>query len=318
MKILAAAAVVLALMIALGSILSIVMFGLFLWLFWLVIKQWAAADSTGSRILWGVVGVFLILMLAANTEALVGIAAVYFLYVMFRSWSPSADGSSLSTRFSDTVREDLVQLRGKKREMRQQSSRPSDLQETPSAEGEGVSLEELRERLDEQQRAADRLRIHQQEAADKAASRREQALLAQEEEEPELADYAVQDATAFEQEAALLKRLADEADEQIRELEADYQQLQHDMRRRSLEEQELERRSETARIRREMSQLRSGAESLQETPSAEETAHTETVSDRRDPEADQEALRSSLERKLLVLEKRHREQSRRHNEQQSG
>ncbi|MGD6877745.1 flagellar basal body rod protein [Bacillus infantis] len=52
-----------------------------------VFKQFLKADSTGAKIGWGIVGVFALTAAASNIPAILGIAAAYILYVIYKKWN---------------------------------------------------------------------------------------------------------------------------------------------------------------------------------------------------------------------------------------
>lgn len=49
-------------------------------------RKFIKADSTGSKILWGAIGILALGASASNVPAILGIAAAYILYVVFKNW----------------------------------------------------------------------------------------------------------------------------------------------------------------------------------------------------------------------------------------
>jgi lia operon protein LiaI len=52
-----------------------------------VFKQFLKTDSMGLKIALGILGVFLLLTAASNVPAIIGIAAAYILYVVYKKWN---------------------------------------------------------------------------------------------------------------------------------------------------------------------------------------------------------------------------------------
>ncbi|MFC4737456.1 hypothetical protein ACFO4L_12710 [Bacillus daqingensis] len=181
-------------------------------------------------------------------------------------------------RMADTMKQDLAKLKGTAAGVTKKT-------------GEKLrKAEMLQKQIAAQRLEADELRTRRDQALVQAADRRRQQQLAEEAGEKALAAFAERDAEAFDQEAETLARMTDDADARIVELEQLFQEVRHALTRQELEEQELVRRETTAKLRREMS-------GLKET----EPAHAE----QEEPSADE--VRSSMERQLMLLEKRHGE-----------
>lgn len=54
-----------------------------------VFKQFLKTDSMGLKIALGILGVFLLLTAASNVPAIIGIAAAYILYIVYKKWNSS-------------------------------------------------------------------------------------------------------------------------------------------------------------------------------------------------------------------------------------
>lgn len=52
-----------------------------------VFKQFLKTDSLGVKIGLGILGVFVLLSAASNAPAIIGIAAAYILYVVYKKWN---------------------------------------------------------------------------------------------------------------------------------------------------------------------------------------------------------------------------------------
>ncbi|NJP36743.1 flagellar basal body rod protein [Alkalicoccus luteus] len=92
MKLLALLLGIAAFLLAIGNLGSIILFALSAWLLWLVWKQFVKAPSTGGKTSWGIVGAIIILVMLGNLQAVIGLAAVYVLYVLIRSWKENEQG----------------------------------------------------------------------------------------------------------------------------------------------------------------------------------------------------------------------------------
>jgi lia operon protein LiaI len=52
-----------------------------------IFKQFLKTDSVGWKIALGILGVFILLTAASNVPAIIGIAAAYVLYVVYKNWN---------------------------------------------------------------------------------------------------------------------------------------------------------------------------------------------------------------------------------------
>ncbi|WP_257349903.1 flagellar basal body rod protein [Pseudalkalibacillus decolorationis] len=51
------------------------------------IKQYMKTDSTGAKVGWAIVGLVALAITATNVPAVLGIAALYILYVVYKNWN---------------------------------------------------------------------------------------------------------------------------------------------------------------------------------------------------------------------------------------
>ncbi|NJP36744.1 hypothetical protein [Alkalicoccus luteus] len=180
-------------------------------------------------------------------------------------------------RMADTMKQDLAKLKGTTEDI------------TKRAGEKRRKADSLQKRIADQREEADRLRKRRDQALVQAADRRRQQKLAEEADEMELADFAKRDAEAYDQEAETLAAMTKDADARMLELEQMFQEVRHALTRQELEEQELKRREATAQLRSEMSGLKEAEPTnVEQEPSSED-------------------IRSSMERQLMLLEKRHGE-----------
>lgn len=68
---------------------SMIFLALGLWLLYIVFKKFVKSDSTGGKIGWVILGLFILSMVFANSYALIGIAAAIALYFIGKHWKSS-------------------------------------------------------------------------------------------------------------------------------------------------------------------------------------------------------------------------------------
>lgn len=72
--------------IALTNLGSMIGFAICLLIVYYSLKQFLKTESTGQKILWGIIGLIGLSGLLGNLPALVGIAAICILYVGYKHW----------------------------------------------------------------------------------------------------------------------------------------------------------------------------------------------------------------------------------------
>lgn len=50
------------------------------------VKQFLKTNSTAGKIGWGIAGFFILMVTASNVPAILGIAAAYVLYLVYKNW----------------------------------------------------------------------------------------------------------------------------------------------------------------------------------------------------------------------------------------
>jgi len=75
-----------AFFVLLANLGQMVIFGLSIWLLYIVFKKFMQADSTGAKIGWIILGLFILSISLANIYALIGVVAIYALYLIWKSW----------------------------------------------------------------------------------------------------------------------------------------------------------------------------------------------------------------------------------------
>ncbi|MGP7818322.1 lmo0954 family membrane protein [Niallia sp. 01092] len=74
----------------LGPLIGLVISGAILYL---VFKQFLKSSTTWEKVLWGIAGVVMLGITASHLPAILGLAAAYILYVVFKKWN-NASGTS--------------------------------------------------------------------------------------------------------------------------------------------------------------------------------------------------------------------------------
>ena len=75
-----------AALVLLSNLGSMVALGISIVILYFVVKQFLKADSTLMKIGWGIIGFIVITASASNIPAIIGIAAAYVLYVVYKEW----------------------------------------------------------------------------------------------------------------------------------------------------------------------------------------------------------------------------------------
>lgn len=70
----------------LGPIIGLV---ISLGLAYYALKRFLKTDSTGAKIAWGIFGFIALMASASNVPAIVGLAAAYILYLVYKKWNSS-------------------------------------------------------------------------------------------------------------------------------------------------------------------------------------------------------------------------------------
>lgn len=76
-----------AAMVLLANLAPMVGLAISIAILYLVIKQFLKTDSTMMKIGWGIIGLIALTASASNAFAILGIAAAYVLYLVFKKWN---------------------------------------------------------------------------------------------------------------------------------------------------------------------------------------------------------------------------------------
>lgn len=90
-----------AFFVLLANLGPMVIFGLSIWLLYIVFKQFMKSDSTAGKIGWVIVGLLVLSITLSNIYALIGVAAIYALYLIYKSWKGNDDSSVVYEKKSD-------------------------------------------------------------------------------------------------------------------------------------------------------------------------------------------------------------------------
>lgn len=81
----------LAFFILLANIGPMIMLGVSVWLLYVIFKQFIKSDSTAGKIGWVIAGLIVLSIGLSNIFAVIGIAAAYVLYLIYKSWKNNDD-----------------------------------------------------------------------------------------------------------------------------------------------------------------------------------------------------------------------------------
>lgn len=84
-----------ALIILLANLGPMVLLALSVWLLYVVFKKFVKSDSTAGKVGWVIVGLILLSIALSNIFAVIGLVAVYALYLIYSSWKKDDSDSSL-------------------------------------------------------------------------------------------------------------------------------------------------------------------------------------------------------------------------------
>lgn len=76
-----------AMFILLANIGPMALLALSVWLLYVVFKKFIKSDSTVGKIGWAVVGLIVLSITFSNLFAVIGVACVYVLYLIYKNWN---------------------------------------------------------------------------------------------------------------------------------------------------------------------------------------------------------------------------------------
>jgi lia operon protein LiaI len=80
-----------AAMVLISNLGPLVGLGVSLLVLYFVVKQFLKTDSTAAKIGWGIVGFIILMATASNVPAILGIAAAYVLYLVYKNWDKKGE-----------------------------------------------------------------------------------------------------------------------------------------------------------------------------------------------------------------------------------
>lgn len=80
-----------AFFVLLANLGPMVIFGLSIWLLYIVFKKFMKSGSTAGKIGWAIVGLLVLSITLSNIYALIGVAAIYVLYLIYKNWKATDD-----------------------------------------------------------------------------------------------------------------------------------------------------------------------------------------------------------------------------------
>ncbi len=75
-----------ALAVFVANLGPMIMLAAGVWLLYVIFKQFMKTDSTAKKVLWVILGFVVLSFTVSNIYAVVGIAAAYVLYIIYRKW----------------------------------------------------------------------------------------------------------------------------------------------------------------------------------------------------------------------------------------
>ncbi|WP_368652573.1 flagellar basal body rod protein [Ornithinibacillus sp. 4-3] len=74
------------LLIIVGSLGPMILLGVSIWLLYVVFKQFMKSETTAGKIGWTIVGLVVLMIGISNIYAVIGLVAVYGLYLIIKNW----------------------------------------------------------------------------------------------------------------------------------------------------------------------------------------------------------------------------------------
>ncbi|WP_249871237.1 flagellar basal body rod protein [Oceanobacillus saliphilus] len=76
-----------ALLILVANIGPMALLALSIWLLYIVFKRFVNSDSTVGKVGWAIVGLLVLSITFSNMYAVIGVAAAYVLYLIYKNWN---------------------------------------------------------------------------------------------------------------------------------------------------------------------------------------------------------------------------------------
>ncbi|KZE63769.1 modulator protein [Fictibacillus phosphorivorans] len=164
-----------------------------------------------------------------------------------------------------------------------------------------LEVNKARKLVERQQLLRDQFSLETEEAESKAVKRAHQADLAQQANESELYQFAIQEKEQHENRAAKLKESTKQAEKDLSELEQKYEQMKHKLKDMQIKRMELMGRENVARAHQKMDRVIDPSSSMKK--SVFRFDELENYMDRLEQKVNADYHASSMEAKLAKLEK---------------
>ncbi|MGM8365905.1 flagellar basal body rod protein [Virgibacillus sp. W0181] len=96
-----------ALLILLANLGPMILLGVSVWLLYIIFKKFLKSDSTTGKVGWVIIGLLVLSVALSNIYAVIGLAAIYGLYLIMKNWknSPSEEKSPQHDPFQNFEKE---------------------------------------------------------------------------------------------------------------------------------------------------------------------------------------------------------------------
>lgn len=90
-----------ALGILLANLGPMVLLGVSLWLLYIVFKKFIQSETTAGKIGWVVLGLIIMSVAISNIYAVIGLAAAYVLYLIYKHWNDKQESEAQVVHSND-------------------------------------------------------------------------------------------------------------------------------------------------------------------------------------------------------------------------
>lgn len=75
-----------AIFVLLANLGPMIFLGLCVYLLYVIFKKFMKSDSIVGKVIWVLIGLFVLSLATSNLYAVIGLVAAYFLYTLFKNW----------------------------------------------------------------------------------------------------------------------------------------------------------------------------------------------------------------------------------------
>ena len=90
-----------AVLILLANLGPMILLGVSVWLLYVIFKKFIKSESTVGKIGWVVLGLLVLSISLSNIYAVIGLVAIYGLYLIIKNWKSNGSSSKKIERTSD-------------------------------------------------------------------------------------------------------------------------------------------------------------------------------------------------------------------------